>query len=249
MEYKLSMGGLTKNQIQFIENYLVHHKIKYWDVQIELLDHIVCEVEKKMKEGISFESAMEQVHKSFGNKVSFYAWDIGANKSGKSIYEDSRGYKKLLIEKRKHITKKIRRTTLETVKDVLRNYKIVLPFLLCTGILFSFSEYFEIKWIMLGGVILTLIPCIYVWIQQYKRRKNTSLALVVYSSWVGLMLYFPNILTIVEQLDEDFVKTLLYQRIYLGLTLMAVFYTWISLVGYRKFIKQYDKQYQMLTAA
>ncbi|MHA7059273.1 hypothetical protein ACWGOQ_0018750 [Aquimarina sp. M1] len=242
------MRRLTKEQIKFIEEYLIRHNVKYWDVRINLLDHIICEVQQKIGEGVSFEAAMEQVHKSFGNKVFFYAWDIGVNKSGKSIHEDSRGYKKLLIEKRKHITNEIRRTTFETVKAVLRNYKVVLPFLLCTGILFSFSEYFAIKWIMLGGMIFMLIPCIYVWIQQYKRRKKTSLALVVYSSWIGLMLYFPNILNEVEQIDEGFVKTPLYLYIDLGLTLMAVFYTWISLVGYRRFIKKYDKQYQMLIA-
>ena len=41
---------LTKEQITYIDDYLKHHKVKYWDIRIELLDHIVTTVEEKLTE-------------------------------------------------------------------------------------------------------------------------------------------------------------------------------------------------------
>ena len=35
---------LTKEQINYIDDYLKHHKVKYCDIRIELLDHIVTTV-------------------------------------------------------------------------------------------------------------------------------------------------------------------------------------------------------------
>ena len=43
---------LTKEQITYIDDYLKHHKVKYWDIRIELLDHIVTTVEEKLEKGI-----------------------------------------------------------------------------------------------------------------------------------------------------------------------------------------------------
>lgn len=240
------MGGLTKNQIQFIENYLVHHKIKYWDVQIELLDHIVCKVEEKMKEGISFETSMEQVHKSFGNKVSFYAWDIGANKSGKSIYEDSRGYKKLLIEKRKHITKKIRRSNWIITKEIIGNYKIMVPFLLISGLVLSLADNIGLTVIFLSTLFLMIFPCLYVWIDQFKKRKNKSLALVVYSGWVGLSLQFSNVIVIFKGIDKDIIRQDWFLYGYTFCSFIVILFGLISFIGYKKLEKEYTKQYNLL---
>ncbi|AXT57366.1 hypothetical protein D1815_17040 [Aquimarina sp. AD1] len=241
------MSKLTKEQIKFIEEYLISNKVKYWDIRIELLDHIICEVEQRLQHNISFETAMEQIHKSFGNKVSFYAWDIGVNKSGKSIYEDSRGYKKLLIEKRKHITKKIRRTNLEVAKETLRDYKVMIPFLVAVGLIFSFAEGIGWKMMFLGSVILMLIPCIFVWADQYKKRKNQSLNLVVYSGWLGLMIYFPNFLNIFKQIDPNIIHTDIFLYSYTLFTLIAVFFTFVNFRGYQKMEKEYSQHYKLLS--
>ena len=67
---------LTKEQITYIDDYLKHHKVNYWDIRIELLDHIVTTVEEKLTKGISFDDAMIEVHKSFENSMKMF-WNSG----------------------------------------------------------------------------------------------------------------------------------------------------------------------------
>ncbi|HET8809570.1 MAG TPA: hypothetical protein VFM65_04820 [Flavobacteriaceae bacterium] len=45
------MEKLTKENIQFIENYLKNSDVEYLDVRVEMTDHIASEIEAKMEEG------------------------------------------------------------------------------------------------------------------------------------------------------------------------------------------------------
>ena len=83
---------LSKEQIQFIDDYLKHHKFKYWDIRFEVLDHIVQTVESKMEKGVSFDDAMIEVHQSFGNSMKML-WNTGVEYS---IYANGDGYKTLI---------------------------------------------------------------------------------------------------------------------------------------------------------
>ena len=40
---------LTKEQIQYIDHRLENEGVKYWDIRIEMLDHIISDVEKNLK--------------------------------------------------------------------------------------------------------------------------------------------------------------------------------------------------------
>lgn len=63
------MIELTKEEIKFIDNYLIKNDIKFWDIRLELLDHIISSVEDKIeKEGTSFNEAeklLEQTYPEF----------------------------------------------------------------------------------------------------------------------------------------------------------------------------------------
>ena len=61
---------LTKEEIQFIDEYLIKNEVKFWDVRVELLDHIVSAVEDKINnKGVSFNEALLEVHRGFGNQL------------------------------------------------------------------------------------------------------------------------------------------------------------------------------------
>lgn len=49
---------LTKEQIQYIDHRLENDGVKYWDIRIEMLDHVVTDVEKKIELGEDFEDAV-----------------------------------------------------------------------------------------------------------------------------------------------------------------------------------------------
>jgi hypothetical protein len=49
---------LTKSQLEYIDAVLIKSGVKYWDIRIEMLDHIVFGVEQEMTKGITFEQAV-----------------------------------------------------------------------------------------------------------------------------------------------------------------------------------------------
>ena len=236
---------LSKDQVENIENYLKHHKIKYWDVQLELLDHIICDVEKFLGQGLDFDEALEEVHKDFGNKVLFYAWEKGENSSGKSIYHDNSGYKRLIEEKRRVIHKRIRRHFRETIKSVLTNLNWVFIFGIM-GIIFLFEAlYLPIKYIMLTSVLVIIAPCLVIWANQLYHRKRTSLALVVYSGFVGITINIPNLINVIRLINEEYLKTDLFKITYTTICLIAAFISWNLLLGYLKMKRQYEEWYKI----
>lgn len=61
---------LTKEQIETIENRLQQNGLSYWDIRIEILDHIVSEIENKLSKGEPYDSAIEN---------SFYKLNLNGN--------------------------------------------------------------------------------------------------------------------------------------------------------------------------
>ena len=51
---------LTQEQIQFVEKYLDYKALNYIDVRIEVLDHIISDIEVLLAQGINFEDAFKQ---------------------------------------------------------------------------------------------------------------------------------------------------------------------------------------------
>ena len=52
--------GLTKDNIQFIDNYLKNSEVIYYDIRMEMLDHVATAVEQKMKvENLDFHDAFK----------------------------------------------------------------------------------------------------------------------------------------------------------------------------------------------
>lgn len=60
--------NLSATQISEIKNFISRKGIKYQDVQMEVIDHVATAVEEKMNADgtLSFESALNQTHASFG---------------------------------------------------------------------------------------------------------------------------------------------------------------------------------------
>ena len=62
---------LSKEQIQCIENRLENEGVKYWDIKIEMLDHIVTDVEHQLQKGENFNIAVQHSFVVLGWKNSF----------------------------------------------------------------------------------------------------------------------------------------------------------------------------------
>ena len=59
---------LNNNHITYIENYIKGFDIKYYEVYMEILDHMILSVEEILEENkeISFEDAVVRAKKQFG---------------------------------------------------------------------------------------------------------------------------------------------------------------------------------------
>lgn len=129
---------LTNNQIEYLFAFCRQHFVQYYEVQIELVDHLANAVEIEMQNDskLTFEKAVERVHRSFGIM----------------------GFAPLVAEKQKMAEKQSRKLILKLFKAQFKWPKVVIFFLL-TGIFFTllFTEPLVAKWILLVTVIISWI--------------------------------------------------------------------------------------------
>lgn len=194
---------LTLNQIQFIEEYLIKNKVKYWDVRMELLDHIVNAVEEKITNGKTFENALEEVHLNFGNKSS--SKQLSKNNQewiiSKSIYADNSGYKKLIVEKHKELSKGINKKFGKYLLQFFSSpFWLVVYIVLIIGLM-NFGhgisgENFSFKVVMIPLLVLAMVPIaigLVNWKRTFKSIYLSSLISLpmVSISLFNMFIYFP----------------------------------------------------------
>jgi len=166
---------LTKKQIIYIDDYIKYHKVKYWDIRIELLDHIVTSVEEKLEKGISFDDAIIEMHKSFGNSMKML-WNSGIEYS---IFANGDGYKDLIQKKLKEINKKHRNFFTKEVINFFKSFKnisLLGTLYFMNYLLFNNVEYILFKRI---NIIIFFIPSVFILIFFILNfvRKNHSIQL------------------------------------------------------------------------
>ncbi len=134
--------NLSKAQLDTINQYLIRSKVKYWDIRMELLDHIARAVEDKMEQGSTFEHALFQVHKEFGNRSGSIDPEQMTGKTLDEleyIFKDHSAYKRIVRKRGFHYHWQYQRTTLIIFWKIIR-----FPgFLLSTVLLFGFFNYLE----------------------------------------------------------------------------------------------------------
>lgn len=194
---------LTKDQIKFIEEYLIKHKVKYWDVRMELLDHIVNAVEEKITNGMSFENALEEVHLNFGNKSSSKRLSKNSQEwiITKSIYADNSGYKTLIAEKHKELSKGMNKKFGKYLLQFFSSPFWVALYIVITIVLINLGdgisdEGFSLKVVMIPLLVLALVP-IAIGLVNWKRtfRSIYLSSLIAFPflsiSLFNLFIYFP----------------------------------------------------------
>ncbi|WP_178986369.1 hypothetical protein [Winogradskyella helgolandensis] len=182
---------LTKEEIQFIDDYLIKNKVKYWDVRLELLDHIVSAVEEKItKGGMSFNEALLQVHRGFGNQ--FIEFGVPKNKIFESgLYQSNIGFKKFIRNKQKALGRKYRKMTWNHLKVKFSTFKFWLEYLAVIT-LFIMLYQFKPELCFLIGLLVLMLPTIYsvyYSIKDKSTRKSLSFAMATSSAMAVWSLY------------------------------------------------------------
>ncbi len=81
---------LTKNQIKEIDQILKQKGIRYWDARLEMIDHIVTDVEKKLDAGEEYKKALKEAIELLGWNKNLHALNNKlcrtVNKKYRSLY-------------------------------------------------------------------------------------------------------------------------------------------------------------------
>lgn len=166
---------LTKNHIEIIDNHLKSAGIKYWDLRVEMIDHIATDIEQNAESD------------DFNIELKTFLEHLGW--VGNLSYLNTKGWKDTNNFYRKRYFKQI--------FGFLKQPKILL-LLVCfavTNILFAQNLPFKIfKQMQIGFFTLPLIPIIYFLIKNALKKHGKSVHLdygSFYSCFSILMVNLP----------------------------------------------------------
>lgn len=147
------MKSLTKSQIQELFDFTKSHRVRYYDLQSEVVDHLASAIETKWvaTPDLPFQKALEEIYTSFG------------------IY----GFGKLEQEKREAIQWKIVWKVWAFVKSYLTVPKIGLTLLLTVGIV-QILQLLEKPYLMSACLVYFFLFCFFM-VVYYNRWKEKEL--------------------------------------------------------------------------
>ena len=236
---------LTKEEIQFIDNYLIKNEVKFWDVRLELLDHIVSAVEDKMtNDGISFNEALLNVHRGFGNQ--FIEFGVSKDKIfEKGLYQSNIGFEKFIKKKRKEIGRKQRKTYWKTFLPFvfsLRFFVETLILVIISFLVYQHNVKAGLFAILFGVIIAEFTKLFYGGLKKFK-SKSLNIQLAVASSL--LMTQLPYWIMMVFDWNFKDVEFKPYYILFCLFTLLFVF-SRHSLNNFIKIYNTYNERYKLL---
>ncbi len=239
------MQKLTDSQLRFIDTYLLKNKVKYWDVRVELTDHIASLVEQKFAEGFSFEDAMFTVHEGFGNNVN----KPRLNKSNtawittKSIYQSNEGFQKLIQEKTITLKKKYSRLFWEEIKKLFINPRFIVLIVVLMILAKLFYTDLNSKQLQLCNLLLLLVSFLMIFPKVLKKQVKKSLAInTAFAFYFAMAVGIVNLLQVLNIFDEFYTaygKQICLSSFFILLTLMISFY-----FVFRNIIREQNSYYK-----
>ncbi len=127
---------LTKQNIQFIDNYLKSKGISYWDIRLEMIDHIACKMESK-KGSFDFEFLFKHTIHELG-------WE-----------NDLKGFENRRL---KTINKTIRKKYFKTPLEFFTNFKSLVFIVLFIAAYYFILENFSSKVFGIVTMIFIAVP-------------------------------------------------------------------------------------------
>ncbi len=239
------MIKLTKEQIQYIENYLIKNDVKFWDVRVELLDHIATAVEEKMKQdNKSFLKALSEVHRGFGNQL-MPRYD-GDYYLEKSLYQANNGFKKFIRNKQKEFGRKYNKEFRKSFKQQFSSSRVYIELVLLVLIAITVFQYSQIATVLLVFFFLVTLEGIKLvqFFRNYSLLKN-SLQFNTFISFGGLFYSSQYFIIIGYQSLFESKADVQYQYLILFYCIAFLFIR-ASLIHFLEFFKTYKQRYKTL---
>lgn len=179
---------LTKEQIQFIDYRLENDGIKYWDVRIELLDHTVSYVEKRLTQKEDFKKLVHEAFVNLGWKGNF----------------NGGGLEKVFLSINISNYRKVRRKYEQEIKSKFTNIPFLVSiFVLWLFLFFIYKNNFLVKTIF-SLEIVSNIFFLKFFITKYQLFKSAKLNAVFSFAVIPVSVY--NLLIFGSQVFFNFEK-------------------------------------------
>ena len=143
---------LSKEQLLQIDNYIFVCGIQFYDVRTEIVDHFANILEQKLEENpaLNFKQEIINIHKNFSDN----------------------GFKKLLKEKTKSVTKKFYKQSFKHFITFFKLPKIIISVALFYGLYLLMNRFGdkEVFFLFVNGFTLLLVARIFY--QHWKNERN-----------------------------------------------------------------------------
>lgn len=183
------MKKLSEEQINCLFDFTEKHYVEYYDLQLELVDHLACgiEVQWENDESISFDDALNIEFKKFG------------------IF----GFSDIVDQRRKQLLKKYNKMVYQMVFKHLIRFEYI-GVLVLSSILYFVGAYFFTKIMFITSMVFFYGLVIYFMIKQsityknkvkktgkkillvetiYKNFGSLSLVSVIFNVWIQSLIY------------------------------------------------------------
>ena len=154
---------LTKEQIKHIDHRLENEGVKYWDIRIEMLDHISSDVEKRIQSGEKFKDAVQ-------NSFIFSGWNGS--------------FKELTKSRLFGINKIIRKQYFNQIKAFFTNFRSLFIILFLVSIYYLLFLSASLKIFKIVMMFILFCPIIYgVFLHFSEFSKKGKSGYLTYSSF------------------------------------------------------------------
>jgi hypothetical protein len=220
---------LTTEQIDYVFYYVVSHDIKWYELQVELTDHMITSMEEFWKKDpeLTFHQVKQYAEDQFGRN----------------------GFKAIEKERKPILQKEFDKKQRRMVADYLKFPKIIGS-ILFAFVAFKVSFYFDdpsnYLFVLFESSFIFIIPMIYLWIMNRKIDGKRFLA-IEYANPVWVLLLFPQLgITLSNQVKEELLQ---YQWLVLAFCCLWVLGILFLITGIhlqKKTIENIKKQYQLI---
>ncbi|PHR73178.1 MAG: hypothetical protein COA67_03150 [Lutibacter sp.] len=216
--------NLSKEQIQFIDNYLKGQGIKFWDVRIELVDHIASKLEK------SKDLILNRTYliKEFGTRVTL---------------------EKLVDEKQKIINKKYRKLYFKEMINFFKDIKKIAIFGILILLYFFLFKHLSYKSFKITSTVLFIFPVVVYIILALKNHflKEKSIHLERAHFYVAFSFFILNIFFQVLKPRGMFDATVNIQTTtFLMIVPLNMFFSFCGYMVYKRTYEEYSKIFKQL---
>jgi hypothetical protein len=217
---------LTTKQIQEIENYIKAKDVDYIDLKIELLDHIISDIENLVDKGFLFENAFqltkEKWNKHFRSSSSFY---LGFQYSASKIV-----LKKAVKEFRPFY--------------VLYFLSYFLPFIIFKNISVDFNEntMFAVNTFFKISTLLALLYVVIIIFRVMFFKEKTTYRFILKTQYVGIIF-----LIIAQVVTDYFDKSGQIKGVFMGFSCAGLAITYTCHHFYKKHFLEIAKNKKILS--